>query len=656
MSYQQDRQSVNRLFQPAIGIMNRLRYPQKFILIGMLLLLPLLVVMTQSFSKINEDVDFTVAEQQGLVFNRAVLDLLQHVQQHAALSVAVLNGGDSFRSALTLKEADVEARIAALDALSMRFEDMLHVTDEWAIVKSDWVALQGHVDEMSLQTVENTHAALSNRILRLITVIANTSNLILDSELDSYYLMDTVITQLPLVTDYMSQMRMIALQAALKGEVDSRTRTQLTLYSGLMRSAVRANLEGLGYAFARNPALAARLNPALNSYTLATDSLLILLNQSFILGENGDPNDGATRPVSINADEFYQAASATISRAFDLYNLVSPALDHLLSERVQRFESQRALAIGVTLAAVVTTLYLFLGFYFSLNQSIVSLDRATQRMVHGDASPTFRVASRDELSQVALAFNTIATELVNARDTALTATRAKSRFLASMSHELRTPLNAIISYSELIEEQLIEDEITSYVPDLKKIQLAAHHLQALINDILDISKIEAGKMELYLEEVNVCLLVNDVTTTVQPMIEKKGNHLEVSCPQNVGLMTTDLIKTRQILFNLMSNANKFTEKGQLRLTVQPAGQAEKITFSVSDSGIGMSPEQMKHLFEEFRQGESSTTRKYGGTGLGLAISQRLARLMGGDISVSSQLGAGSTFSLTLPLVVSPAEA
>ncbi len=620
MSQQHAHQPMNALFKPAVGIMNRLRYPQKFILIGLLLLLPLLVVMIQFYSILNVDIRFASHEQVGLVYNKAALDLLEHVQHHAALSIAVLSNGDSFREALAAEETDVETRIATLDEIDARYGGLLQASDEWEIVKNGWKVLDGNVENMSLLAVENAHAALSNRILRLMTVIGNHSNLILDPEIGSYYLMDTLITKLPLVTKYMSYLRTIALQATLRGEVDSDTRTQIVLYSGLVRSTVRANLEGLAYAFSSNPALAAQVNPVLNNYTLATDNLLILLNQSFLQDKSGTPFSGDSVPVNIAPAEFYQASSATISRAFELYNLVSPALDNLLTTRIERYQVQRVLSAAVALLAIGTTLYLFLGFYFSLNQSIRSLNDASQRMVRGDTKQSFAVASDDELAQVALAFNTIATELVNARDAALQTTHAKSSLLASMSHELRTPINAVISYSELIEEQMLEEGRDEYASDLKKIQYAANHLLLLINDILDLSKIEAGKMNLYLETVDVRLLVRDVAMTIMPLVEKKGNRLEVSCPDTIGLMTTDMTKTRQILFNLMSNANKFTDKDHLRVVVSSMDFPKQIKFEVIDCGIGISPEQLSHLFEEFNQAEATTAQKYGGTGLGLVIS------------------------------------
>ncbi|MEG4027659.1 MULTISPECIES: ATP-binding protein [unclassified Microcoleus] len=229
------------------------------------------------------------------------------------------------------------------------------------------------------------------------------------------------------------------------------------------------------------------------------------------------------------------------------------------------------------------------------------------------------------------------------------ASRAKSTFLANMSHELRTPLNAIIGYSEMLQEEARESGLEEIIPDTQKIYNAGKHLLTLINDILDLSKIEAGRMELYLEKFDLSNLIEEVVATLHPLVEKNHNQLQVSCSENLGVMYADLTKVRQILFNLLSNALKFTEGGTVLLsaTREPAGDSDWVYLQVSDTGIGMSAEQQQNLFQPFIQGDASTTRKYGGTGLGLAISRLFCQMMGGDITVESELEVGSTFTVHL---------
>jgi GAF domain-containing protein/CheY-like chemotaxis protein len=233
------------------------------------------------------------------------------------------------------------------------------------------------------------------------------------------------------------------------------------------------------------------------------------------------------------------------------------------------------------------------------------------------------------------------------------ADRHKSEFLANMSHELRTPLNAIIGYSEMLQEDAADLGAEQLTDDLKKINAAGKHLLELINAVLDLSKIEAGKMELYLEAFDVAGLVKDIAAVIQPLAAKNANRLEVRCPADIGVMRSDLTKVRQALFNLLSNACKFTDHGTVSLAVahEEADGRDWVVFAVTDTGIGMTPDQLTRLFEAFSQADAATTRKYGGTGLGLALSRRLCRMMGGDVTVESEAGRGSTFTIRLPAEV-----
>src|SRR5581483_9356522 len=238
-------------------------------------------------------------------------------------------------------------------------------------------------------------------------------------------------------------------------------------------------------------------------------------------------------------------------------------------------------------------------------------------------------------------------ELEQARELSEVANRAKSQFLANMSHELRTPLNAIIGYSEILQEDAAESSQEQLVPDLKKIEGAGRHLLGLINDILDLSKVEAGKMDVFIEEVEISSLLGEVGAIIRPLVAKNGNRLEVHVADDIGSIRTDRTKSKQCLLNVLSNGSKFTQNGKLTLAVGRADRA-KIQIAISDTGIGMSEEQLGRLFQAFSQADASTTKKFGGTGLGLAITKHFCRLLGGDISVKSRVEEGSTFTIVIP--------
>ncbi|MEO8623897.1 MAG: ATP-binding protein, partial [bacterium] len=299
---------------------------------------------------------------------------------------------------------------------------------------------------------------------------------------------------------------------------------------------------------------------------------------------------------------------------------------------------------GATLLTEVMSIGMIIVYttVFSLHSHVQS-----QRNVHNVRRIREQNAQIADKSQL---LEERSTQVENARDAAEAANAAKSNFLANMSHELRTPLNAIIGYSEMLIEEAEDGDAVTFVADLAKIRDSGKHLLGMINDVLDLSKIEAGRMELFLETFDVADLLVSVTATVRPLVHKNGCTIDVHTGEGLGAFRADLTRVRQILLNLLSNAAKFTEHGRISITASREARAhgDDVVFAISDSGIGMTPEQLARLFRPFTQADASTTRKYGGTGLGLTITKHFVEMMGGTIDVASTVGKGTTFTVRLP--------
>jgi signal transduction histidine kinase/DNA-binding response OmpR family regulator len=348
------------------------------------------------------------------------------------------------------------------------------------------------------------------------------------------------------------------------------------------------------------------------------------------------------------------------------------------SEALALINRQRRAVLVVLSLIVLPVIVVALWIARSISRPVRLAASVAEKVAAGDLTANFKITRRDETGQLLTSIRSMThdlrelyenmedkirqrtleleksnLELQRAQELAEEANKTKSAFLANMSHELRTPLNAIIGYSEMLHETAEEDGNPDYLPDLEKIHSAGKHLLELINSVLDISKIEAGKMELYLESATVQPFLGEVVSLIRPLIEKNSNTLVVDAQGDLGSMRVDVTKLRQSLLNLLSNASKFTSQGEVRLaaTRELAGHEEWLRFDVSDTGIGMTPEQKARLFEAFSQADASTTRRFGGTGLGLAISRRFCRMMGGDITVTSEYGKGSRFTIRIPAYV-----
>jgi signal transduction histidine kinase len=314
----------------------------------------------------------------------------------------------------------------------------------------------------------------------------------------------------------------------------------------------------------------------------------------------------------------------------------------------EAYENSQWVVIAFSIGSIVLALALGYAISWSLLGPVKKIETQLNKVAAGDFTQRVEVINRDELGALAADVNKMSEELGRLYQQLEAASKHKSQFLANMSHELRTPLNAIIGVSEMLRE---DAEVAKQdLEPLDRVLGAGRHLLSLINDILDLSKVEAGRMELHVDSFALAPLVDDVVKTIEPLAAKSGNSVAVDCDDEIGTMHADQMRLRQALLNLMSNANKFTERGTITIDVRHGQEngADWIMLSVADTGIGMTPEQMGKLFQEFSQASSSTASKYGGTGLGLVISRRFCQIMGGDITVASKPGRGSTFTIRLP--------
>lgn len=376
----------------------------------------------------------------------------------------------------------------------------------------------------------------------------------------------------------------------------------------------------------------------------------------------GEPDLAMARAL-LHGPEYHRAKADIMAPIDEFLAMVESRTEAETMALREQGRELGQLAIGLMALSIALLGLSYVLIRTRVERPVRGLADAAHAIEARDYTTRVKVTTRDELGLLGGAFNSmtaaierdieervkIAGALSDAREAAETANRAKSAFLASMSHELRTPMNAILGYSEMLIEEAEDTGQDDFVPDLQKIHAAGKHLLSLINDVLDLSKIEAGKVELHVETFDIREVLGAAEATIAPLAAKNGNELVLDGPSEPGQMRADITKLRQSLLNLMSNAAKFTKNGTVTLSTRV--EDDRVRFAVQDTGIGIPADKLEHVFQEFTQADSSTTREFGGTGLGLAISRRFCQMMGGDIYVESEVGKGSCFTIELPLGV-----
>jgi len=747
---------VTSFFAPAVGLMNRLTYPRKFLLISVLFALPLALVTVFLFAEINSSLDTARRQTEGLRYLTAVQPLFRAVQEQmeAMVSTAAGTDGEAIR---TRHLAQVTEGLATLARLDRELGVALRTGDRFTTVKRHADVLRLELERPGAVVSDDLREPLLTALRSLMTRVGDSSRLILDEELTSYYLVDTVLFNLPAAQLITTQMRSQGEVVTHLQSLSNEDRARLSVLEGRLQATNGAITGELKRAIELDDrgVLKTALERPMEAAATAEREFRELMSRELM----------NTAEIKITPAAWREAGSAVLRPSFVLWDRAAAELDRVLHQRINHYWRNKILVESLVLVVVALVAYLFIGFYLAVMRTVSTLDAAAQQMVSGAIPETLTLPNRDELGQVVASFNRVANalvvssaarqaildnavdgiftfnehgvirsfnraaerifgyttedivgqsvtmlvadgdglemltssgrrevmgrrqdgasfpmdlgigevrqdgnrlligmarditerrraeeELLGAKEAAEGANRAKSTFLANMSHELRTPLNAIIGYSEMLAEEAKDSGNDEYVPDLEKIQRAGSHLLGLINSVLDLSKIEAGKMDLYLETFDLATMLRDVTATIQPLIQQKGNRLVVEAADDLGAMHADVTKVRQTLFNLLSNASKFTENGTITLTVdrESVDDVPWIVFAVTDTGIGMTSEQLGRLFQSFTQADVTTTRKYGGTGLGLVITRRFCQMMGGDIAVDSTEGVGTTFTMRLP--------
>jgi signal transduction histidine kinase len=730
--------------------------------------LPLGILVRQLVFEIDQRIEFIEKERRGLHYNNPLRDLLEKSLAYRSQTHDIVAKGERSIAALVDLETQIESIFQEIEANDRQDGKVLRTTPNWSRIQATWqfnrkALIQNNLSPEELYCLQS---GLITDIIKQITHVGDTSNMILDPDLDTYYFLDTLITKIPTATFLTAEIRALPQVTCISQERNPDQ--HLFLLSSRLDQSI------LSIARARQTILEQypEANIPTSSYVTTVQS-----THRFVQVVEQLPVDR-----QVNNLDLQQQSQYSLDAQFLLYDAVEPLVQEKLSLRVEQLKARKSSAVIFTFLVlfIIISIYIALTLNWlyirlldrrlslqyrtaSVLAEAQSLEWAIDRILpnicqqlqwdigelwqvakgHGDLriscvkswqrSPDPILGQRldlsaDQPSIVSRAFSQkqsiwrsevmqyrnaliytsqtefyefphalalpilheeevigvmaffnrelpdqseehlttllavgrqiaqfiqrqkVTKELSDAKEVAEVASRAKSQFLANMSHEFRTPLNAIIGYGEMLHEESEDFENMILTDDLSKIVTAGRHLLKLVEDVLDISKIEAGHMRPYLEEFSIPLMLEEVVATTRPLIQKNKNAFTLECDANIGNICSDFLKLKQVLINLLSNAGKFTHGGLVQLEVIREIEADQrfILFRVKDSGIGISAEQLQKLFRVFTQADDSTTRKYGGTGLGLAISQAFCQIMGGTLTVDSALDQGSIFTVRLP--------
>lgn len=759
-------------FNPAIHLMNRLRFPQKFALISLLFALPLALVMLLLVIRVNASIDFTSAEQDGTAYLRALQAFSEHTTQGMLLEEEI-QGSHSAEQDILVTRAKMDQAFNVLDAHDQRLAARLGTREKFQLLKGNWLTLKNLPPDPNSDTIPTAYANLVDDIRDLRVLVGNNSNLILDAELDSHYLINAVLIDLPQGQDILSKLLLLDIPTlARQGSTAALART--STLTGILQSNTSNTQDDFRIALQNTRA------PSVQAHLTAPLAETVSTVTEFVNSVGRIWNS----PAGIDGRRYRTPGLQALQANLELWDRSIVELDQLLLARSNALVQQRNIAIGLTAIMLAIVAYLWMAFYLAVMRTVEALDGASKRMVNGTMSEELALNNRDELGQIVTAFNKIASALVAqskyrqavvdsaadgiltadkhgiilsfnpaaekmfgytasqvigkdvemlvpaandemfarydqglrmnrarheaigvrqdgtefpveiavtdtrvgddqelfiglvrditdvkraeaalllAKETAEAASKMKGTFLANVSHELRTPLTSVLGFAKIIKKRL-DEAILPVVPmDNPKTQRAVHQvssnvdiiiaegerLTALINNVLDLAKIEAGKVEWQMESISIQEIIERAATATAALFEAKPFRLTVDAQDDLPPLTGDHDRLIQVVINLISNAVKFTEQGGV--TCRARRDDGNVVVSVTDTGAGIDPKDHGKVFEQFVQVGDTLTNKPMGTGLGLPICKQIVEHHGGRIWVESEIGKGSTFSFTLPI-------
>lgn len=651
---------MKRILEPVKRLMNNMRYTHKMLLVVMVFLIPMTIASYLLFSEINNHIEIKVEEKKALDLNVLLVDLLRDIQIFRGNTSTFIAGDLSFKGKIEEMQSEINTHFADIDSMTGEFTTIPEAALKWDMIKRGWREIESLWPLLDSKSNFEMQTSLIENILALTWHNIGIQQIILNPDVATYQLMNMLSAQLPYMSESLGQIRAVGTMTIHDGMLSADEKTQIAT----LLNIVKINLNRLDHViqsiFEVKPDIKSRLERSYRDIGAGVEELSILSKKTMISG-------------NITPSEYFLVGTKAVDSVFKFYEEINPVIGDLADASIEKLIRKKRIVKIAALLSFIAVILLSIGFYLSLNGSIEKLVTATRNISGGNLGWRIEIDTKDEMAMVAAGFNDMARALeetsaehqrmeeeilqmnleISEKNKILEqASRMKSEFLANMSHEIRTPLTAIVGFSEMLKDGYVNsaEKQRDYA---EKIFSSGEHLIYVINDVLDLSKIEAGKMTLNSEEVDIPELLESCLDVVSRQAQANDIALEVIMVKDLGKAWVDPTRVRQMVYNLLSNGVKFTPTGG-KVTLMAGFNIKEsrkyIEISVRDTGIGISEKGMERLFIPFEQLESPLSKTYKGSGLGLAMVKRLAELHGGSIHVFSEMGNGSTFTIMLPYI------